>query len=87
MEAEARIILLYEDEEEAKAISRSVSPDNLTCPEGLIVETWSSGTEVITTIEYNGENIATFLSTIDDLLSCISTAEKAINAVKGREKR
>ncbi|MEM2320943.1 MAG: KEOPS complex subunit Pcc1 [Candidatus Bathyarchaeia archaeon] len=87
MEADAKIILVYESAEEASAISHSVSPDNLTCPEGLSVETQSSGGNVITIIKYCGENIATFLSTIDDLLGCVSTAEKAIGIVKEKGNR
>jgi len=33
-------------------------------------------------IMYNGENLLTLQSTIDDLLSCISIAEKTISALK-----
>lgn len=84
MDADAKIILVYESAEEASAISHSVSPDNLTCPEGLSVETRSLGGNIITIIKYRGENIATFLSTIDDLLGCVSTAEKVISTVKDR---
>lgn len=86
IEAEAEIILEYSSAKEASAISDSVSPDNLTCPEGLSVETRSDGERVITVIKYRGESIATLLSTIDDLLSCASTAEKAISAVEKGDK-
>jgi len=37
---------------------------------------------VVTTIRYDGDNIATFMSTIDDLLSCIGTAEKILSAIR-----
>jgi len=84
VEAEAEIILVYDDSEEASAISKSVSPDNLICPEGLVVDTRSVDKKVITVIKYYGENIATLLSTIDDLLSCVATAEKVIVSVKGK---
>lgn len=85
MEADAEIILVYESSEEASAISNSVSPDNLMCPKELTVETRSMGENVVTVITYHGDNMATFLSTIDDLLSCVSAAEKVISAA--REKR
>lgn len=85
MEAEAEIVLIFDDMRAASAVSSSVSPDNLACPEGLTVDTRSLDSKVISTIRYHGENIATFLSTIDDLLSCISTAEKAIIAIREQE--
>lgn len=82
MKAEAKITLTYMGKEEAKSICDGVSPDNLRRPRGLFIESWVSGESVITHIEYDGENLATLLSTIDDLLSCIVTAERAILAVK-----
>ncbi|MEM1550957.1 MAG: KEOPS complex subunit Pcc1 [Candidatus Bathyarchaeia archaeon] len=85
MEAEAEIVLIFDDIKVASVVSSSVSPDNLDCPEGLTVDTQSLDNKVITTVRYHGENIATFLSTIDDLLSCISTAEKAIMSVREQE--
>ncbi|MEM1586875.1 MAG: KEOPS complex subunit Pcc1 [Candidatus Bathyarchaeia archaeon] len=86
MEADVEITLIYDSVEEASAISKSVSPDNLTCPEGLTVDTRHVDKKVITVIKYCGENMATLLSTIDDLLSCIATAEKTIIAVRNRDK-
>lgn len=82
MEAEAEITLIYNCDEEASAIFKSVSPDNQTCPEGLEVKTWLEGKKVITFIRCCCENIATFMSTIDDLLSCVTTAEKILSALK-----
>lgn len=79
---DAKITLTYNSEDEAKAIAESVSPDNLEAPKGLVVETKSLGHQVVTIIRYEGESIATFLSTIDDLLSCIGAAEKTILAIK-----
>ena len=75
---EARITLLYRDPREAKAVSEAVSPDNTNTPENLSVQTSAIGNSVVTSIEYEGENLMTFLSTIDDLLSCVSVAEKAL---------
>ncbi|MEM2578366.1 MAG: KEOPS complex subunit Pcc1 [Candidatus Bathyarchaeia archaeon] len=85
MEADAEITLVYDSSEEALAISNSVSPDNLMCPKELTVETRSIGENVVSVISYRGDNMATLLSTIDDLLSCVSAAEKVIGAA--REKR
>ena len=74
----ARITLVYKDSREAKAISESVSPDNIKTPKNLSVKTANKGRCVETIIRYDGENLMTFQSTIDDLLSCISIAEKAL---------
>lgn len=79
---EAKITLVCDDEAEAEAISRAVSPDNVEVPRGLFVETRAVGSQVITVIKYEGDNLATFLSTIDDLLSCAATAEKTLSAVR-----
>ncbi|MEM1514535.1 MAG: KEOPS complex subunit Pcc1 [Candidatus Bathyarchaeia archaeon] len=84
MEADAEITLVYDSAEEALAISNGVSPDNITCPARLTVNTRSLDKKIITIMRYHGENLASFLSTIDDFLNCIATAEKAIGAVKGK---
>ena len=79
---EARIRLVYKDRGEAKAVSEAVSPDNTRTPENLSVETFADDNRVSTSIEYRGDNLMTFLSTIDDLLSCVSVAEKTFLAVE-----
>ena len=79
----ARIKLAYKDQRESKAISEAVSPDNIKTPKNLSVKTTSTGRHVETIIRYEGENLMTFQSTIDDLLSCISIAEKAFLTAKG----
>ena len=82
MEAEAKIILTYDDAKEAKAVSQAVSPDNAGAPKELFIKTEVKGNRVVTTVRYEGERVETFLSTIDDLLSCASTAEKTILVLK-----
>jgi len=79
---EARITLIYEDRREAKAVSEAVSPDNVKTPENLYVETFNVENRVVASVKYNGENLRVFQSTIDDLLSCISVAEKTFSAIK-----
>ena len=75
---EARISLVYQDKRQARAVSEAVSPDNTKTPENLSVETFTDDScRVLASIEYRGDNLITFLSTIDDLLRCISVAEKA----------
>jgi hypothetical protein len=78
---EAEIILDYGDTSMAKAVARAVSPDNLKTPKGLSVKTrWKNG-EVITRIKFGGK-LPTFIATIDDLLFCTATAEKAVQTAK-----
>jgi len=78
---EAKIVLEYNDVETAEAIALSVSPDNFKTPKGLFIKTKSSNKKVISTIKNEGKML-TFIATIDDLLFCISTAEKTLQATR-----
>jgi len=82
LEVEAKISLAYRDEVKAKAINEAISPDNIDAPEGLSIETFTEENRVITLIKYSGANFLTLQSTIDDLLSCVSVAEKSISTLK-----
>ncbi|MDH7564155.1 MAG: KEOPS complex subunit Pcc1, partial [Candidatus Bathyarchaeota archaeon] len=64
---EAKIRLVYKDAETACAIAMAVSPDNLKAPKGVFVETAYDGNSVLTEIRCE-KSLATFISTIDDLL-------------------
>jgi tRNA threonylcarbamoyladenosine modification (KEOPS) complex Pcc1 subunit len=77
---EARITLEYSDSKIADAITKAVSPDNFKTPVGLVIKTLRKDRYVLTEIKARGK-IATFIATIDDLLFCICTAEKALNTV------
>ena len=79
---EAKIKLSYNDVKEAKAVTDAVSPDNIEVPLGLFVRTERRGSTVITQISCQTK-LTTFLSTIDDLLSCVSVAERSFSIVKG----
>ena len=80
---EATITLEYDDEKTAEAVAEAVSPDNFKTPIGLVVRTVWKNNKVVTEIKAD-EKIATFLATIDDLLSSVSIAEKALKAVQQR---
>jgi hypothetical protein len=82
MKVEARITLVYGDHKEAKAVSEAVSPDNIRTPQDLSVETYNTDNRVTTSIQYRGDNLMTFHSTVDDLLSCVSVAEKTFQAIE-----
>jgi tRNA threonylcarbamoyladenosine modification (KEOPS) complex Pcc1 subunit len=78
---EATITLEYTDEKTAKAVADAVSPDNFKVPIGLAVKTVCKGNKVFTEVNAE-EKIATFIATIDDLLSSVSTAEKTLKTIQ-----
>ncbi len=71
----------YENEREAEAVAQAVSPDNVKVPHGLFIKTTRRGSEVLTQIQCELK-LQTLIATIDDLLCCVSTAEKAFSAIK-----
>jgi len=80
----AEILLDYDNSIIAQAIAEAVSPDNTKTPKGLSVKTVSNGGKVTTTIGAQ-RKFATFIATIDDLLFCVSIAEKTIQATRRLE--
>ena len=78
---EAEICLCYKNEREAQAVAHAVSPDNIEVPAGLSVETTTNGTQVCTAINCQ-KRLETLIATIDDLLACVSVAEKAFKVAK-----
>jgi len=66
---------------EADAVARAVSPDNVRVPQGLFIKTTRRGNKVLTQIVCKTK-LNTFMATIDDLLSAVSVAERALSTVK-----
>lgn len=81
---EAEITLSYKDEREAEAVAKAVSPDNVEVPPGLFIRTIQKGFKVFTRVRCE-TRLRTFAATIDDLLCCVSVAEKAFSVAKGFE--
>jgi tRNA threonylcarbamoyladenosine modification (KEOPS) complex Pcc1 subunit len=81
---EAEIILGYEEAEIAEAVAKAVSPDNFKTPRGLSIKTTWRKEKVLTKIKCK-KKLSTFIATIDDLLFCISTAEKTLRIAKKLE--
>ena len=81
---EAEIILDYEEAEIAEAVAKAVSPDNFKTPRGLSIKTTWRKEKVLTKIKCK-RKLSTFIATIDDLLFCISTAEKTLRIAKKLE--
>jgi len=78
---EAEIVLEYDDVKTAEAIANAVSPDNFKTPRGLLVKTRKREKKVTTQIKFEGR-FPTLIATIDDLLFCVSTAEKTLQITK-----
>ena len=77
---EAKITLEYKNQKMAKAVANAISPDNFKTPIGLEVKTAKEDRKVVTQILCE-RKLATFTATVDDLLFCASTAEKALNTL------
>jgi hypothetical protein len=82
---EAEIVMEYDDEKTAGAVAKAVSPDNFKTPKGLFVKTVREGKKVCSQIRCE-EKFSTFIATIDDLLFCVSTAEKTLQATRRFDK-
>jgi len=78
---QAEIALTYKSTKEAEAVEQAVSPDNVKVPLGLSIKTTKQGKKVLTQILCETK-LETFMGTIDDLLSAVSVAERAVSALK-----
>ena len=76
-EATAKIEIVYEDSEIASSIIKAITPDNLTVPEGIKIEARSKNFELELLVSCT-RGMGSFISTIDDILSCIQSAEKVL---------
>jgi tRNA threonylcarbamoyladenosine modification (KEOPS) complex Pcc1 subunit len=83
---EAEIVLEYDDAKIAESIAKAVSPDNFKTPRRLSIKTIQKANKVSTQIRSEGK-LSTFIATIDDLLFCISTAEKAVQIAKSFDEK
>jgi tRNA threonylcarbamoyladenosine modification (KEOPS) complex Pcc1 subunit len=78
---EAEIRLSYRNEREAETVKKAISPDNMEVPKGLQIDTLQHDSEVNTKIKCQ-TRLATLIATIDDLLACVSVAEKTFKIAK-----
>ncbi|MEJ5292331.1 MAG: KEOPS complex subunit Pcc1 [Candidatus Methanosuratincola sp.] len=73
----------YDSHESAETVMRAVSPDNKGAPAGTEIEISTSGGKLIIRVA-SSSDLQSFLRTVDDLLFCIQTAERAIASLGGR---
>ncbi len=78
---EAEFLFSYENEREAEAVTKAISPDNAKAPHGLDVSTSRHKCDLLASVRCE-KSIETFLATLDDLIACISVAEEAFKAAK-----
>ncbi|PIU12323.1 MAG: hypothetical protein COT21_03700 [Hadesarchaea archaeon CG08_land_8_20_14_0_20_51_8] len=77
MKMHANVKCVYDQESFALAVASALRPDNFQAPSGIQITTARRGKQVVTNIAMDGK-IETFLATLDDLLSCTSTAESML---------
>jgi len=77
MKMRANVKCVYDQESFALAVASALCPDNFQAPSGIQIRTARRGKQVVTDVAMDGK-IETFLATLDDLLSCTSTAENML---------
>jgi hypothetical protein len=82
---EARLSFTYDTEREADSVVNAVSPDNIKVPSGLKVETVKEGRHLSAVVVCE-RPLQTFIATLDDLLACVSVAERAFQPAKAAER-
>lgn len=80
-EASTTIDIIYEDSKTARSIMEAISPDNLDAPEGVDINAKVDGNTLKISISCS-RDIGSLLSTVDDLLSCVQAAERAIDKIE-----
>ncbi len=80
MRSEITIERDYGSDQTAETVLRAVSPDNRGAPVGTAIAISVSGGKLIIRIVSSGD-LQSFLRTVDDLLFCIQTAERALASV------
>lgn len=67
----------YGEVDTAKAIQKAITPDNLGVPDGMHIITVVQGS-VLEIEVHTDRSIGSLIATLDDMLSCIQAAERAI---------
>lgn len=74
---ETLITIKFIDDETAQILLNAVTPDNIKLPKDLKIKMSRKGSEIKISIKCK-KGIGSMLNTIDDLLECISAAEKVL---------
>lgn len=79
--SETEIKIQYDDSQTANAVLQSITPDNMTIPEGITLNANVIERSLIIQVQCT-KSLGSLVSTLDDLLSCIQSAEKSIEEVQ-----
>jgi hypothetical protein len=76
-QSQTKIAIRYKDEDTAKTVNLAIKPDNINLPEEIQIVTTVKGSSLLIEIESN-RSLGSFINTLDDILSCVQAAEKAL---------
>jgi len=79
-EVSASITVRYDCEETARAVLAAISPDNLQAPPDMALKANMRGGTLDIAVTCS-RGLGSMISTLDDLLSCIQAAERAIRGI------
>ena len=79
-ETRVEITLPYKNPETAASIREATAPDNQEAPPGVTIDSTLRNATLHITVTATG--MATLIATVDDLLSCIQAAEKALKEIE-----
>lgn len=79
-EASATIRIEYTDTGTAHHVLEAISPDNYDAPRGVEIETQVEGTSLRLTVSC-ARGLGSLIETVDDILSCVQAAERALTEV------
>ena len=77
---ESKLTIRHSDVEIANAVLEAIGPDNCQAPEGIEIRVTLMGS-VLNLEVLCAKGIGSLITTLDDLLACISAAEKAISGL------
>lgn len=80
-ETRVQITIHYKDPKTAAAIRQATTPDNQGTPPGVTIDSSVHDATLHITVTATA-GMATLIATVDDLLSCIQAAEKALKEIK-----
>ena len=80
-ETRIQITIPYNDTETAAAIREATTPDNKGTPPGITIDSSIHDATLYITVTGTA-GMATLIATVDDLLSCIQAAEKALQEIE-----
>jgi hypothetical protein len=74
------IMIKYRDVDTARAVQSAIEPDNVALPTGISIITSVRGASLIIEIDCE-RSIGSLVTTLDDLLACIQSAEQTLEGL------